>query len=162
MDIRLSGYLPNSLVNGEGLRTVVFAQGCRHNCKGCFNKHTHDPQGGQLFDIVELSSQINRDMFEGVTFSGGDPFEQALAFGHLANRIQTDDIWAYTGYTFEELINGTVNQYYLLRRLKVLVDGKFIEELKDPTLKYRGSSNQRIIDVQESLKSEEVILYGNY
>ena len=162
MDIRLSGYLPNSLVNGEGLRVVVFAQGCRHNCKGCFNKHTHDLCGGELFDIKGLALQINHDMFDGVTFSGGDPFEQALEFGHLADRLNTDDIWAYTGYTFEELIHGTVNQYYLLRRLKVLVDGKFVEQLKDSTLKYRGSSNQRIIDVQESLKSREVVLYGNY
>lgn len=161
MNIRLSGYLPNSLVNGEGLRVVVFAQGCRHNCKGCFNQHTHSMCGGQLFDIKSLASQINHDMFDGVTFSGGDPFEQPLEFGNLADRLNTNDIWAYTGYTFEELINND-EKLYLLQRIKVLVDGKFIEELKDPKLKYRGSSNQRIIDVQKSLKSEEVVLYGNY
>lgn len=159
MNIRLSGYLPNSLVNGEGLRAVVFAQGCRHNCKGCFNQHTHSMCGGELFDIVALASQINHDIFDGVTFSGGDPFEQALAFKCLAERVLTTNIWAYTGYTYEELLSGTKHQVELLRRLKVLVDGKFVEELKDPTLKYRGSSNQRIIDVQKSLKLGEVVLY---
>ena len=163
MKIRLSGICYNSLVNGEGMRRVFFTQGCKHNCKSCFNPQTHSFTGGQLYNIESLIEDTFNDiMIKGITFSGGDPFEQPEACYEMAKAFREKglNLWSYTGYTFEALLNsnkpGTVE---FLSQLDVLVDGKFKEDLKSDKLKFRGSSNQRIIDVQESLKENKVILY---
>ncbi|OAA91693.1 anaerobic ribonucleoside-triphosphate reductase activating protein [Clostridium coskatii] len=160
--IRLAGIAYESLVNGPGMRRVFFAQGCRHNCKGCFNPSTHDFKGGQLKDIDKLVCDIkDNPMVSGVTFSGGDPFEQPEEFAYMADKIKelNLNIWCYTGYTFESIVNGSdMAKKCLLNNVDVLVDGKFEENKKDTKLKFKGSSNQRIIDVKKSLDSNDVVV----
>ena len=162
--IRLSGLVHESLVNGPGLRRVLFSQGCIHNCKGCFNFETHSFEGGQLMDMDKIIKDIkDNPMLRGVTFSGGDPFEQAEKFNYIAVAIRNMglNIWSYTGYTFEYILgnrNNRVGWDELLRHIDVLVDGKFEEDEKVPFLKFRGSVNQRIIDVQASLKTGNTVI----
>ncbi|WP_142413303.1 anaerobic ribonucleoside-triphosphate reductase activating protein [Hathewaya massiliensis] len=161
--IRLSGIIFESLVNGPGIRRVFFSQGCIHNCKGCFNPHTHNFEGGEEFKISLLVEEVKKNpMLSGVTFSGGDPFEQAESFYYLAKEIKKLElnIWCYTGYTFEYISNNMYKRKFwreLLSNVDVIIDGKFIKEEKDETLKYRGSKNQRIIDVKNSLEQGQVI-----
>lgn len=161
--IRLSGIIYESLVNGPGMRRVFFSQGCSHNCKGCFNTHTHSFNGGELFNINELVNDIvNNPMIKGITFSGGDPFEQSEAFSILAKQLKDHhyNIWSYSGYTFEEILSISEEKKSfkeLLNNIDVLVDGLFVEDLKDTSLKFRGSSNQRIIDVKKSLELNKVV-----
>lgn len=168
MQIRLAGIIENSLTNGEGIRKVIFAQGCRHNCKGCFNPETHSFTGGVLCDTDKIIESINNDKFiDGVTFSGGDPFEQPLEFAEIAKNINLSSIWCYTGYTFEyimeEINNGNRPEWYeLLKYIECLVDGKFDENKMGGKHKFRGSSNQRLINVPESLKCGEVVCIVDY
>ncbi|MCH3965345.1 MAG: anaerobic ribonucleoside-triphosphate reductase activating protein [Clostridium sp.] len=162
--VRLAGIAYESLANGPGLRRVFFAQGCAHNCKGCFNPSTHDFKSGQLKNIDDLVHDVSENpLIKGVTFSGGDPFYQAEAFGYMAEKIKKLklNIWCYTGYKFEYILDnmkresGSIN---LLKNIDVLVDGKFEKDKMDTSLRFRGSSNQRIIDVQASFKSKNIIL----
>lgn len=153
MKIRLAGIIENSINNGEGIRKVIFAQGCRHHCKGCFNPSTHDFNGGYECDTDKIIERINNDyMIDGVTFSGGDPFEQAEAFAEIAKNINPElNIWCYTGYTLQEIIdkaNEKPEWVDLLTHIDVLVDGKFEEDKKDRNLKFKGSSNQNIIQLR--------------
>ena len=160
--IRLSGIAYESLVNGPGIRRVLYSQGCKHNCVGCFNEETHTFDSGEFRDMDEIIESIRSNpMLSGVTFSGGDPLEQAKKFTYIAKEVKENNysVWCYTGYTFEYILehrNGQNGWNELLRYIDVLVDGKFEEDKKDPRIKYRGSSNQRIIDVQESLKSGDI------
>ena len=160
--VRLSGVAYESLVNGNGIRRVLFSQGCRHNCKDCFNQDTHSFEGGKLENMDELIEDIRKNpLLKGVTFSGGDPLEQAEKFAYIAGKVKDMrlNVWCYTGYTFEYILkhkferNGWNN---LLKHIDVMVDGKFEEDKKNARLKYRGSSNQRIIDVQESINTGRV------
>lgn len=153
MKIRLAGIIENSINNGEGIRKVIFAQGCKHHCKGCFNPSTHDFNGGYECDTDKIIERINNDyMIDGVTFSGGDPFEQAEAFAEIAKNINPKlNIWCYTGYTLQEIIdkaNEKPEWVDLLTHIDVLVDGKFEEDKKDRNLKFKGSSNQNIIQLR--------------
>ena len=153
MKIRLAGIIENSINNGEGIRKVIFAQGCKHHCKGCFNPSTHDFSGGYECDTDKIIERINNDyMIDGVTFSGGDPFEQAEAFAEIAKNINPElNIWCYTGYTLQEIIdkaNEKPEWVDLLTHIDVLVDGKFEEDKKDRNLKFKGSSNQNIIQLR--------------
>lgn len=153
--IRLSGIAYESLVNGPGMRRVFFSQGCKHNCRGCFNKETHDFNAGEDKDMDELIEDTLKNPFiKGVTFSGGDPFERAKEFTYMAKKFKAAglNIWSYTGYKFEEIIKNE-ERLELLRNIDVLVDGKFEEDKKEENLKFKGSINQRIIDVNESLKT---------
>lgn len=160
--IRLAGMIYESLSNGPGLRRVLFSQGCRHNCKGCFNPHTHSFEGGELMDMDDIVEDIvNNPMLRGVTFSGGDPLEQAEKFSYIAKKVKESgkSVWVYTGYTFEEIlsrINEHTSCEKLIKYVDVLVDGKFDIDKKDEKLKFRGSRNQRVIDVQKSLTTEKV------
>lgn len=165
--IRLAGMINESLANGPGLRMVLFAQACKHNCKGCFNPETHSEEGGMVFDINKIINDINKNpIISGITFSGGDPFEQADKFAYIAGEIRKlkksqFNIWCYTGYTYEYILENRKNRNgwtELLNDIDVLVDGKFEEDKYDRSLKYRGSSNQRIIDVKESLKKGEAVV----
>lgn len=162
-NIRLSGIAYESLVNGPGMRRVFFAQGCRHNCCGCFNPDTHDFNGGELRNIEQLIKDVlDNPMLSGVTFSGGDPWEQAEEFAYMAKAFKKNNlnIWCYTGYTFEYILEHKKERngwQELINNIDVLVDGKFEINKKDDNLKYRGSSNQRIIDVKKSLESGMVI-----
>ncbi len=162
--IRLSGIAYESLVNGPGMRRVFFSQGCRHKCKGCFNPDTHDFNGGELRDMDELIADVKENpILKGITFSGGDPLEQADKFAYMAKEFKKMNlnIWCYTGYKFEYLLENSNDENKfrdLLENIDVLVDGRFEESLKEEGLKFKGSSNQRIIDVPKSLKAGEVIL----
>lgn len=160
--IRLSGIAYESLVNGPGMRRVLFAQGCNHNCKGCFNPDTHEFSGGSLMNMDDIIYDIlDNPMLKGVTFSGGDPWEQAEKFAYIAYKLKKADlnVWSYTGYTFEYILENKDKRKGwsdLLDYVDVLVDGKFEEDKKKEGLRFRGSSNQRIIDVQKSIKTGKI------
>lgn len=154
--------------NGPGVRVSIFMQGCTFNCKNCFNPETHDFNGGEEFTVQEINETIERvsPLIDGVTFSGGDPFEQAKDFAEIAKFCHSLglNIWCYTGYTYEHLVeySDSNNRWSdLLLNIDVLIDGKFIQELYDGTLKFKGSSNQRIIDVKLSNACGKVILYSH-
>ena len=163
--IRLAGIAENSLVNGKGLRKVFFSQGCSHHCEGCFNQHTWEFAGGRMFDMDELVQKVKDEPFlDGVTFSGGDPFQQADKFAYLAKKLHEANIniWAYTGYTFEELMKlAQTNPHIkeMINNVDVIVDGRFMKDKMSENLKYCGSSNQRVIDVKTSLNENKIILF---
>ncbi len=167
MKIRLASILESN-ANGPGLRKVFFAQGCSHACPDCFNKHTWDFKGGALVDVdEEVAKTIDASYLAGVTFSGGDPFDQPEPFAYLAKELKKNkiNIWSYTGYTWEQLMGLIKTNIYikeLLNNIDVLVDGPFIKELADDNIEYRGSKNQRIINVQDSLKENKVVLNKNF
>lgn len=163
MSLRLHNITTDDMANGEGLRVVVWISGCEHHCKNCHNPETWDKNSGVSFcerDWETIIKELGKDYISGVTFSGGDPLhtenreEVADIMKSIKNLFPNKTIWCYTGYTFNEVKNIEAMKY-----IDVLVDGKFSEGLKMKELKFRGSANQRIIDVQRSLKEKEVILY---
>lgn len=160
--LQIAGFLDNSLVNGEGIRSVLFVSGCRHNCEGCQNIIMQNYNYGDKLEDDEILKRIksNLPIINGVTFSGGEPFDQASGLLNIATNIKAIglNIWSYTGYTYEEIC-GNDDMLTLLKLCDVLVDGKFIKDLSNTSLKYIGSSNQRIIDVQESLKEDKMSLW---
>lgn len=163
MKIRLSAPLQKeSYVDGEGIRMVIWNQGCLCNCPGCHNPQTHDLAAGFLYDIEELKKEIllNKNNHKGITLSGGDPFLQPLENIELAKYAHALglNVWAYCGLTFEQLIKDE-NKKALLENCDVLVDGPFILNQRDIRLAFRGSSNQRLVAVQESLRKGTVQLY---
>jgi anaerobic ribonucleoside-triphosphate reductase activating protein len=153
--IRIAGIVKESIVDGPGIRLTVFAQGCKHNCLGCHNPHTHDFEGGSLTSVEDILRQMKSNpLLDGITLSGGEPFEQAEEMGTLAQeaKILGYNVMTYTGYTFEYILQNkdiTVGWDKLLRHTDTLVDGKFEIQKKMPMLQYRGSENQRIIDIQK-------------
>ena len=150
----------DTTVDGPGFRTTVYCAGCPNRCPGCHNPQSWDIANGREVDIEEILKVILADPFADVTFSGGDPMFQPVGFAALAKAIKERSgktIWCYTGYLFEDLLNN-VQQKGLLEYIDVLVDGRFIEVLKSEELRFRGSSNQRIIDVQASLSSGTTVL----
>lgn len=159
MKIRLAAPIQReSIVDGKGIRMVVWNQGCKMACPGCHNPETHNPCGGKEFDTEEIKNEITKyaKYHQGITLSGGDPFLQPEQNKELADHAHSLglDVWAYCGKTFEQLQDNV-----LLSSCDVLVDGPFIQELRDITLAFRGSSNQRLVDVQKSLEHGEVIIY---
>ncbi|MCL2035832.1 MAG: anaerobic ribonucleoside-triphosphate reductase activating protein [Oscillospiraceae bacterium] len=155
--IKIAGIVKNSIVDGRGIRYVVFAQGCPHKCENCHNPHTHDFSGGEWRDVSQLADEIRRDpLLDGVTFSGGEPFFQAEMFAVLAEQIHNCHIICYSGYTFEELYQEEKN-HNLLKRIDVLIDGRFIESEKSMDLQFKGSRNQRTLNSKESLKFGKAI-----
>ena len=159
--LRILDIVEDTMVDGPGFRTSIYCAGCGHACPGCHNPQSWSFGGGRDMTVEELMHDIERDPFtRGVTFSGGDPMYQAAGFAELARAIHqrtNKDIWCYTGFTFESLIHD--DQRELLSELDVLVDGPFIQSLRDESLCFRGSSNQRLIDVQASLYSGETVLW---
>ena len=152
--IKIAGTVNDSIVDGEGYRFTIFTQGCPHHCEGCQNPQTHDFTSGKLADTDDLLTHIlDNPLLSGVTFSGGEPFCQPAPLAELAEKLHAHglEIWAYTGYTLEELSrmeNPAVTE--LLQRIDVLVDGKFDLEQRDLTLPFRGSRNQRVIDMEKT------------
>ena len=150
----------DTTVDGPGFRTTVYCAGCPNRCPGCHNPQSWDIANGKEVDIEDILDVILADPFADVTFSGGDPMFQPAGFVALAKAVKErsgKNIWCYTGYLFEDLL-GNVQQRELLNYIDVLVDGRFVEVLKDETLRFRGSSNQRVINVSESLKRGSVVL----
>lgn len=150
----------DTTVDGPGFRTSVYSSGCPHHCPGCHNPQSWNIENGHPVEVDEILKVILDDPFADVTFTGGDPMFQPQGFTELAKGIRehsTKNIWCYTGYRFEELLQNPV-QKALLEQIDVLVDGRFIEALKDEELRFRGSSNQRIIDVQASLEKVETVV----
>ena len=151
----------SSSVDGIGFRDVVFASGCPHRCKGCHNPQTWDGENGRDVSVGEVFDLLTQSKITDVTFSGGEPFCQTESFLELAMRIKKETektIWIYSGFLWEELL-ADENKRKLLELCDVLVDGPFIEEQKIPNLKFRGSLNQRIIDIQKSLLQNDVVLW---
>lgn len=161
MAIRLLDILHDTTVDGPGFRTSIYCAGCGHHCPGCHNPQSWDFSAGYDVEIDQLMQDIKNDPFADVTFSGGDPFFQAEEFAALAVRIKaetTKTIWCYTGYLYERLLEIPSSRR-LLEQLDVLVDGPFIMSQRDEDLLFRGSTNQRLIDVQASLKTGNVVLW---
>ncbi len=164
--IRIAGTVNDSIVDGPGMRYAIFTQGCHHNCPGCHNPHTHDPNGGQDTTVETLTKAIMRNpLLSGITLTGGEPFEQPEALIELVEEIKKSgnlEIAVYSGYTFEELTKDKESpKYKLLSLCDVLIDGPFILDQRSLELRYKGSRNQRTIDIQKSLKSGEVVLMND-
>ena len=168
-----------SVANGTGIRVILWCSGCRIGCKGCHNKQTWDFNSGKLFDEKakqELFKALDKPYIQGITFSGGHPLENEnvedvyLLLKEIKEKFPTKDVWLYTGYTWEQIFPTVcldmfnVNNMYrksVVEMCDVLVDGPYIEEQRDITLKFRGSKNQRLIDVKESLKQNKIITIQN-
>ena len=156
--LKLSGIQSDSIVDGPGIRTTFFCQGCPHHCPGCHNPETWPFEGGtevateQLVQIVQ-----SNPLCKGVTFSGGEPFAQAEGYLELAKALKEKgyEIASYSGYTFEQLLSGTKAQKALLEQLDVLIDGPFIQAERSLETPFRGSKNQRVLDVPKSLETGE-------
>lgn len=160
------------VANGPGVRVSLFVSGCTHHCKNCFNSEAWDFKYGNVFTeetIEEIIEALDKSYIEGLSLLGGEPFELSNQEGILPlikevkKKFPNKTIWAYSGYLYDEYLlplsrkNDTTRT--ILENIDVLVDGKFVEELKNPRLLFRGSSNQRIIDVQESLKQDKVVIH---
>lgn len=159
--ISILDIVEDTVVDGPGFRTAIYAAGCPHQCPGCHNPNSWDKENGRWMDTGEILQKILSDEFADVTFSGGDPMFQPEGFTELAvsiKRHSQKNIWCYTGYTFEQLLRNP-RQRQLLEYIDVLIDGRFIEELKDENLYFRGSRNQRLIDVPASLQKQETVIY---
>lgn len=153
--------ITDSIVDGPGLRTTIFVQGCPHNCPGCHNPQTHDFNAGKLIDIEDIYKVIKLNKgVKGITFSGGEPFCQALAFSELAKRLKEDGykIAVYSGWTFEELIQKNIpGAIDLLKNIDILIDGKFDKTQRSLDISFRGSKNQRILNVPKSLIENKAV-----
>lgn len=161
MKLSILDIIEDTTVDGPGFRTAIYCAGCLNACPGCHNPESWNIRNGKMMETDEVLAYVLADEFADVTFSGGDPMFQADGFAELARKIKANSsksIWCYTGYRYEDLLRHP-QQAELLRWIDVLVDGRFVETLKDPDLLFRGSSNQRLIDVQQSLASGEIRLH---
>ena len=165
MNIRVSGIVPQSIVDGPGLRLVVFTQGCPHGCPGCHSPQTHDFEGGQDVPVDEMLAMLDKNpLLKGLTFSGGEPLVRAGELLPLAQgaRARGKDIVCYTGYTFEQLLEKMKVDpplAQLLGMVDLLVDGRYDHSRRDLTLPFRGSANQRLLDLPASLVHEKAVIY---
>ncbi len=159
MEIRVSGLVNDSIVDGPGLRFSVFTQGCSHGCEGCHNPESHDFDGGTIRHTDEVIALMKKNpLLDGVTLTGGEPFcqwEPCLEIAKGAHAMGLN-VWAYSGYLYEELLELAPA---LLNEVDVLVDGKFILEERSLELKYKGSRNQRLIDIKKTRETGELTLW---
>lgn len=170
--IRIAGVNKESIVDGEGIRYVVYVQGCGHKCKGCHNPKTWSKEGGRLVSEEELWGSIEErgGLLKGLTISGGEPFDQAYEVSSfIKEKVRVErpewDIWVYTGYRFEELIEKAreeIGVRRLIMEADVLVDGRYEESVRDMSLRFRGSRNQRIIDVKRSVEEGCIVKLEKY
>lgn len=162
------------MLNGDGIRVVLWVSGCTMNCKNCQNPQTHDFTSGVPFDDdarQELFEALNKPYIQGITFSGGHPLEDEnlnevyKLIIDIKDKYPNKDIWLYTGYNFEDIINcplretNTILRKRIVEMCDIVIDGKYVDELRNITLKWRGSENQRIIDVKASLEQDKVVLW---
>lgn len=163
----IADYKPFNFVDGEGVRCSLYVSGCRFACPGCYNAAAQNFHYGQPY-TEELQEQILSDLgqsyVQGLTLLGGEPFVNTQVCLQLVDALHerfghTKDIWSWTGYTWEELMQETPDKLELLSKIDILVDGRFLLAKKDLTLQFRGSSNQRIIDVQKSLAQNKVVIW---
>ncbi len=161
MEIQLAGVVKESITDGPGIRYTVFVQGCPHGCPGCHNPQTHDFHAGTMQSVENIVKDFEKNpMLKGITLSGGEPFCQPKPLVRLAKAVHSmgKDVVAYSGWTYEELIamqNEDVHN--LLNEIDVLVDGKFIQDLKNLELRFRGSENQRLIDMKKTRQKGKLI-----
>ncbi len=162
--MRFHNITKEDMLNGDGLRVVLWTAGCSHSCKGCHNPVTWDAEGGIPFDEAawqEIAGELGKKYISGITFSGGDPLylQNRKDTEALIRRVRAEfpdkTVWLYTGFTWEE-----IKELPFISLVDTLVDGRFVEELKDSTLKWRGSSNQRVIDVKKSLNGDRLVLHA--
>ncbi len=159
MKIRIADIINDSIVDGPGLRLTVFVQGCPHKCRGCHNPGTHSLDGGKIMDTDEIAEIIKKNiLLDGVTFSGGEPFLQSEALAKLAQDVKKMglNVITYTGFLFEDLIKDK-SKMPLLLASDYIIDGRFEQDKKSLELNFRGSSNQRIIDVKKSIAENKAI-----
>jgi len=159
VQIRIAGLVPESFVDGDGIRFAIFMQGCKRHCAGCHNPETHALDGGRLVDTKEIIAAIKKNpLLDGITLTGGEPLLQICAANELARAAKNLglNVWCYTGYTFENL---PPNAETLLENIDVLIDGEFIESLRDLELQFRGSHNQRIIDIKKTREQNKIVLW---
>lgn len=163
MNIRIAGFVNDSIVDGPGLRFAVFTQGCLHACPGCHNPETHDLNGGHEEDTQQLIAQMRKNpLLSGLTLSGGDPLLQPVPCLELARAAHASrlNVWMYTGYLFEQILKKQdADEMALLREVDVLVDGPFILAERSLELDWCGSKNQRLIDVPASLREGKTVLW---
>ncbi len=165
MEIRLASDIErDSVVDGPGIRTVIWTQGCPHHCPFCHNPETHSFDGGKLVPVEEVIEEIFKgEIQDGITFSGGDPMMQPIPCTEIAKKCKERglNIWCYTGFLFEDLLKDK-DRLEFLKYIDVLVDGRFENALKSYSAKFRGSTNQRIINVKASLKKKKAVLVREY
>ena len=157
----LAGIAGDSIVDGPGIRTTIFAQGCPHHCPGCHNPETWAFGEGTAVPVEAVLEIVRANpLCRGVTFSGGEPFSQAEAFSRLGRLLKEEgyEVASYTGYTFEQLLGGTLEQRALLETVDVLIDGPFVQGERSLELSFRGSRNQRILNVPASLSAGQAVL----
>ena len=161
--IRIANIVNDSIVDGPGLRFTVFTQGCHHGCLGCHNPDTHDIAGGEEVSIAELVAKMKANtLLDGLTISGGEPFLQANACASLARAARDAglSVWVYTGSIYEDLISSNRSDWMaLLEETDILVDGPYIEKLRSCSLSFRGSDNQRHIDIPKSMKAGKAVIW---
>ena len=149
------------IANGSGIRTSIFVTGCTHKCFNCFNEEYQDPTAGKPWTDKEVLSYVSDPNVAGLTLLGGEPFQNVDGLLPVVRKVRETvpekDIWAYSGYTWDEL-TACPSKRQLLEQCDILVDGKFVDALRDPSLRFRGSKNQRIIDVKKSLAKGEVVI----
>ena len=158
--LELAGIVSDSIVDGPGIRTAIFAQGCPHHCRGCHNPETWEFGCGTLIPVEAVVEIVRSNpLCRGVTFSGGEPFAQAAEFAELAALLKERgyEVASYSGYTFEQLLEGTEEQKLLLGSIDILIDGPFIQSQKSLEIAFRGSKNQRILDVRKSLAEGKAV-----
>ena len=158
--LNLAGIQTDSIVDGPGIRTTFFCQGCPHHCEGCHNPETWPFEGGTPMDTEALVAIVKSNpLCRGVTFSGGEPFAQAAGFARLAELLKEAgyEVASYSGYTFEQLLRGSEDQKKLLRAIDILIDGPFLLSEKSLEVPFRGSRNQRILDVPRSLAEGKAV-----
>ena len=159
----------HDIANGPGIRVSLFVSGCNHHCKGCFNSEAWDFNYGNDFTdetLNEIITSIDKSYIQGLSLLGGEPLEEVnqpyvlKLIQEVKNKLPDKTIWLYSGFTYEEICNmKTTEAKAILKNIDVLVDGKFVIDLYDPALFFRGSSNQRVIDIKETLKENKIILH---
>ena len=163
--LRIAGIMRESIVDGPGIRFAVFCQGCPHDCPGCHNPETHDPAGGNEVKIDRILQEFDKNpLLSGMTFSGGEPMCQPDGFAELGRAVKArgKNITIYTGYTLEQLLKMAENTLAvgeLLEMCDILIDGPFIMDKRDLNLQFRGSSNQRVIDMNRTREEKKIVLW---